>query len=124
MTEKDILRYLYLLDRRLYIIISSGSSWKPEYAHELEGIDRELAGLRELVSQEHGKRGQKGRREGVGNKEKAAPSEEQPVHGNQCGLEARIQAVEQRIDKIEQEALTLDRLKEELVKGETEFDYS
>ena len=65
MTEKDILRYLYLLDRRLYIIISSGSSWKPEYAHELEGIDRELAGLRELVSQEHGKRGQKGRRDGV-----------------------------------------------------------
>lgn len=52
MKEKDILRYLYLVDRRL-TILCSGVNWKPEYKKELEDIDRELKPLRALVDKEH-----------------------------------------------------------------------
>ncbi len=55
MGEKEILRYLFLVDRRLDII-SSSINWKPEYEVELESIDSELAGLREVVDAEHVKR--------------------------------------------------------------------
>ena len=55
MGEKEIVRYLFLVDRRLDII-GSGINWKPEYEEELEGIDRELARLRELVDAGHVKR--------------------------------------------------------------------
>ncbi len=55
MGEKEILRYLFLVDRRLDII-SSGINWKPKYEEELERIDRELTRLRELVDAEHVKR--------------------------------------------------------------------
>ncbi|MDE7185279.1 MAG: hypothetical protein K2O40_12610 [Lachnospiraceae bacterium] len=54
MTENNILRYLYLVDRRL-TILTSGISWKPEYAEELGEIDTELAELRVLVDIEHKK---------------------------------------------------------------------
>lgn len=57
MGEKEILRYLLLVDRRLDII-SSGINWKPEYEEELKGIDTELAHLRELADTEHVKREQ------------------------------------------------------------------
>lgn len=57
MGEKEILRYLFLVDRRLDII-SSGINWKPEYEEELKGIDTELSYLRELVDTEHVKREQ------------------------------------------------------------------
>lgn len=57
MGEKEILRYLFLVDRGLDII-SSGINWKPEYEVELESIDSELAGLREVVDAEHVKREQ------------------------------------------------------------------
>lgn len=57
MGEKEILRYLFLVDRRLDII-SSGINWKPEYEVELESIDSELAGLREVVDAEHVKKEQ------------------------------------------------------------------
>lgn len=43
--------------------------------------------------------------------------------GSQC-MENRIQLLEQRLTKIEQEMLTLNRLKDELAKGNVEFDYS
>lgn len=49
MSDKQVLRYLQLVDRRLYIILNSGINWKPEYDQELEKIDRELAGLRKIV---------------------------------------------------------------------------
>lgn len=55
MTEKDILRYLYLVDRRL-TLITSGINWKSEYEEELAGIDKELKGLRVIVDKEHEKR--------------------------------------------------------------------
>ena len=42
MTDKEICRYLELVDRRLFILVHSGINWKPEYAEELEAIDREL----------------------------------------------------------------------------------
>lgn len=46
-TEKKILRYLELVDRRLYILLHSGIDWKPEYGPELEQIDQEIVQLRE-----------------------------------------------------------------------------
>lgn len=48
---------------------------------------------------------------------------EQVVPGNQCDLKKRIQTVERRIAKLDQEALTLDHLNDELAKGNTRFDY-
>lgn len=53
MTEKDIGRYLALVERRLFILMHSGIDWKPEYSPELDQIDRELAALRKAVEQEH-----------------------------------------------------------------------
>ena len=53
MTENEVLRYLYLVDRRITILMDSGVNWKPEYGPELEAIDRELSVLRELVDAEH-----------------------------------------------------------------------
>ena len=49
MSEQQVLRYLHLVDRRLYIIMNSGIGWKPEYGPEMEEIDRELAELRKVV---------------------------------------------------------------------------
>lgn len=48
---------------------------------------------------------------------------EQAAPGNQCDLEKRFQTVERRLIKIEQEVLTSDRLKDELSKGNTGFEY-
>ena len=56
--------------------------------------------------------------------EKAAPPQGQPAYGNCCSLEARIQSLEQRLAKMEREALTPGRLRDELAKGEKELDYS
>lgn len=55
MTEKDVLRYLYLVDRKL-TLITSGINWKPEYDEELAGIEEELKVLRVIVDKEHDKR--------------------------------------------------------------------
>lgn len=55
MSEHQILRYLELLDRRLYIILHSGLDWKPEYETELEEIDKELVELRKVVDTAHKK---------------------------------------------------------------------
>lgn len=46
-TEKKILRYLHLVDRRLYIIMHSGIEWRPEYGPEMDQIDKELLQLRD-----------------------------------------------------------------------------
>ncbi len=56
MTDKEVCRYLELVDRRLFILIHSGIDWKPDYTPELEAVDRELAGLKEMVNREHEKR--------------------------------------------------------------------
>lgn len=50
MTQKDVLRYLYLVDRRL-TILTSGVNWKPEYETELKDIERELSELRFLLDE-------------------------------------------------------------------------
>lgn len=55
--EKKVLRYLFLVDRRLEIILNSGVNWKQEYEDELKSIDMELDNLRRLVDAEHIKRG-------------------------------------------------------------------
>ena len=52
MGEKEILRYLFLIDRRLDIV-TSGIHWKPEYENELNSIDVELTDLRAFVDAEH-----------------------------------------------------------------------
>ncbi len=57
MTQKDVLRYLYLVDRRLTILIS-GINWNPEYGRELKNLEKELSELRNLVDNEHRKREQ------------------------------------------------------------------
>lgn len=49
MTDKEICRYLELVDRRLFILVHSGINWKPEYAEELEE-------LKKVVDSEHEKR--------------------------------------------------------------------
>lgn len=55
MIEKDVLRYLYLVDRKL-TLITSGINWKAEYDEELVGIDKELKQLRVIVDKERDKR--------------------------------------------------------------------
>lgn len=56
MTDKEVCRYLELVDRRLFIIVHAGIDWIPEYGSELKAIDQELAELKVLVEQEHGRR--------------------------------------------------------------------
>lgn len=55
MTDKDVVRYLQLVDRKLSIL-TAGIHWKPEYGPELEVIDKEIKGLRRSVDQEHARR--------------------------------------------------------------------
>lgn len=55
MTDKEVVRYLQLVDRKLSIL-TAGIAWKPEYGPELEAIDKEIKGLRRLVDQEHTER--------------------------------------------------------------------
>lgn len=63
--EKKVLRYLFLVDRRLEIILNSGVNWKREYEDELKSIDMELDNLRRLVDAEHIKRGTVERKRGM-----------------------------------------------------------
>lgn len=49
----QITRYLDLVDRRLEILMHSGIDWKPEYAPELQAIDREIAELRKVIDYTH-----------------------------------------------------------------------
>lgn len=55
MGVEEILRYLYLVERR-FTILTSGANWQPQYELELEDIDKELKQLREVVEAEHNKR--------------------------------------------------------------------
>ena len=59
MTEKEVGRYIELVDRRLFILLHSGVDWKPEYGPELERINQELGGLRKLIEAEHAERKEK-----------------------------------------------------------------
>ena len=55
MTNQQVVRYLTLVDRKLQILLDSGIYYKPEYAEEMEAIDKEIAELRPLVEQERKK---------------------------------------------------------------------
>lgn len=63
LSEEQVRRYLQLTDRSIFISLHSGASWKPEYAQELEEIDREIATLRPAIdaaiAARHLARGQK-----------------------------------------------------------------
>lgn len=58
LTEKEILEYLRLVDRRLELHLM-GVNWKQEYMEELERIEKRLAVLREKVDAEHERRAEK-----------------------------------------------------------------
>lgn len=59
MTDKQVVEYLTLVDRKLQILTNSGISWKPEYGSEMKKIDARLAELRPLVDAEHERREKK-----------------------------------------------------------------
>ena len=49
MPEKEVVRYLSLVDRKLTIYTNSGINWEPGYEDELASIDKELAKLRTII---------------------------------------------------------------------------
>lgn len=53
-TDSQVLRYIDLVDRRVFIIMHSGIDWKPEYEQELVDIDREISSLRRLIDSAEG----------------------------------------------------------------------
>lgn len=53
MTEQQIARYLQLASRKTFILLLSGTDWKPEYASELMAIDQELTALMKIKEQAH-----------------------------------------------------------------------
>ncbi len=52
MTNKQMSRYLVLLDRRGEIMSHSGPDWRPEYNGELQQIEKEMAVLRAKADEE------------------------------------------------------------------------
>ena len=58
MTEQQITRYLQLASRKTFILLHSGTDWKPEYASELMAIDQELTELMKVKEQAHAQREQ------------------------------------------------------------------
>lgn len=56
MNEVQVLRYIYLVYRKSFIICHSGIEWKPEYDDEMKRINQELALLRPLVEKEHSRK--------------------------------------------------------------------
>nr|DAD95048.1 MAG TPA: hypothetical protein [Siphoviridae sp. ctGfF74]DAN01977.1 MAG TPA: hypothetical protein [Caudoviricetes sp.] len=60
MTDQQVVRYLTLVDRKLQILLDSGVNYKPEYAEEMEAINKEIAELRPLVEQERGEYNSRG----------------------------------------------------------------
>ena len=56
MTADEVLRYIQLASRKMYILTHNGVEWLPEYEEELQQINQELAFLRPLVDAEHAKR--------------------------------------------------------------------
>lgn len=58
MTKEQITRYLQLASRKTFILLHSGTDWKPEYASELMAIDQELTELMKVKEQAHAQREQ------------------------------------------------------------------
>ena len=59
MTDQQVLRYLELVDRLLWIMRHSGVHWKPEYEEEGYQIRAELEILKPFVDAERRKRNAK-----------------------------------------------------------------
>ena len=55
MTDKQVLRYLYLVDQRLQLFML-GTAFTDEDALELQVVDEELKQLRAFVDEEHARR--------------------------------------------------------------------
>lgn len=51
MTDKQVLEYIDLINRKLQILTNSGVNWKPEYAEEMKQIDARIAKLYPLVEE-------------------------------------------------------------------------
>ena len=56
MTADEVLRYIQLARRKMYILTHSGIEWLPEYEEDLQQINQGLDLLRLLVDAEHAKR--------------------------------------------------------------------
>lgn len=56
MTDKQVLEYIRLVDRKLEIITAPAGQWRESYTKELEEIESRLAELRPLVDAEYEKR--------------------------------------------------------------------
>ena len=56
MMAEEVLRYIQLASRKMYILTHNGVEWLTEYEEELQQINPELALLRPLVDAEHTKR--------------------------------------------------------------------
>ena len=56
MTTDEVLRYIQLARRKMYILTHNVIELLPEYEEELQQINQELALLRPLVDAEHAKR--------------------------------------------------------------------
>lgn len=52
MTDKQVLKYLDLLNRKSNILVNSGVNWKPEYENEMKEINKELSELLPLIEEE------------------------------------------------------------------------
>ena len=53
MTADEVLRYIQLASRKMYILTHNGVEWFSEYEEELQQINQELALLCPLVDAEH-----------------------------------------------------------------------
>ena len=51
MTDKQVVEYIDLVNRKLKILTNSGTTWKPEYEEELKRIDARIAKLYPLVEE-------------------------------------------------------------------------
>lgn len=75
LTQEDVLEYLRLLDRRIFIVMHSGIDWQPEYEQELVEIDQKLAALRvrvdAAIAARDARRGSKYNHEGISNSAQA-----------------------------------------------------
>ena len=56
MTEQEVIRYLELAERRVFLLAHAGVDWRPEYGAVLQSIGRGLSALRKKGSEEHRRR--------------------------------------------------------------------
>ena len=72
LTQEDVLEYLRLVDRKVWLMDQApGDKWKPEYAQEMEKVDKKIAVLRvrvdAAIAARDARRGSKYNHEGISN---------------------------------------------------------